>query len=261
MTPVDVVVSLSPWPAAVAASLLASAAAWRLGALSPDGALAAVAVGTTVAGAGDWMWAVLLVVFVAAASCASALPPRPQPPRRTARQVLANGSVAALAALLHPQPVAAAVFAGAVAAAWADTWATEFGVRYGGTPRTLWGWRVAAPGLSGGVTWAGTAAGVAAALCCGLAASVLGVAPAGPTAAAGVAGMLVDSLVGGTLQAQFRCTRCGRVGETAACGCGAPARPVRGLRWLDNDVTNLLATASGGGLAMCWAVWAGGVPW
>ncbi|MDR7607968.1 MAG: hypothetical protein QN116_12055, partial [Armatimonadota bacterium] len=68
----DVLRSAACWPAALVGSLLASVLAWRLGALSADGAAAAVAVGTVVAGAGGWGWAALLLGFVAAASAASA---------------------------------------------------------------------------------------------------------------------------------------------------------------------------------------------
>lgn len=226
--------------------MLLSALAWRAGALSADGAVAGAVVGAVVALAGGWSWAGLLLAFVLAASAASQLPPAAAPPRRTARQVVANGAVAACAAAAHPAAWAGAAFAGAVAAAWADTWSTEFGTRYGGPPRRLVGLQRVQPGASGGVTALGTAAGLAAAALCGLLAHGLGVAPAPATLAAGVLGALSDSVLGATVQAAFRCPRCGRSGERARCSCGARARLERGLRWLDNDAVNLLATAVGG---------------
>lgn len=255
------VAPLDAWLAALAASAVASAAAWRAGALSPNGAAAAVMVGTAVAGGGGWGWAALLAAFVALASAASALPPRPQAPHRNARQVLANGLVASAAALLHALGAKSAgpVFAAAVAAAWADTWATEFGLRYGGKPRRLWDGRATEPGASGGVTAAGTVAGLAAAGCCGALAHILGIAPAATTAAAGTLGMLVDSLVGGSVQAHYRCPACGREAETAACPCGGRGQLLDGLRWLDNDLTNLVCTAAAGAFGLWWAA-AGGVP-
>lgn len=246
------------WSGALAASLVASFLAWRLGALSMDGALAAVVVGTVVAGAGGWSWAVLLILFVAAASGVSALPPRAQPPRRRARQVVANGGVACVAALAHGLgvPELQAAFAGSVCAAWADTWATEFGVRFGTRPRRLWDLKPVDPGVSGGVTLVGTAAGVAAAGCCGLATWALGLAPAAATAAAGTFGMLVDSLLGAAVQAQFQCERCGRSGEDPVCPCGGPVQRVRGRAGWDNHWTNFVATGVAG-LVSLWATYHG----
>jgi uncharacterized membrane protein len=174
--------------------------------------------------------------------------------------VLANGAVACLAAVAHGLGVvgAGAAFAAAVAAAWSDTWATEFGVRYGGTPR-LWGTRPAEPGTSGAVTAVGTLAALAAAACCGALAHAVRVAPAGWTAGAGVFGMLVDSLLGATVQAQYRCPCCDRPGETASCPCGGRGVQVRGLRWVDNDATNLLCTAAAAAFGVWWSA-SGGVP-
>ncbi len=246
------------WSAALAASVAASFVAWRLGALSTDGAAAAVVVGTAVAGAGGWSWAALLVLFVAAASLASALPPRPHPPRRSARQVVANGGVACLAALAHGLGVAGleAAFAAAVCAAWADTWATEFGVRFGGRPRRLVDLRPVERGTSGGVTVVGTAAGLFAAVCCGLAAQALGLAPAAGTTLAGTVGMLADSLLGATVQAEFRCARCGRTSEDPNCECGGRGQRVRGLAGWDNHWTNLGATGAAGFVGL-WAAYHG----
>jgi uncharacterized protein (TIGR00297 family) len=237
--------ALEGLPGALVAATLLSAVAWRVGALSADGAVAGAAVGFAVILTGGWSWAGLLLAFVVAGSLASRLPPAAGPPRRTTRQVLANGTVAALAALAHPAAWAAPGFAGAVAAAWADTWSSEFGTRYGGPPRRVVGLQPVDPGTSGGVTALGSAAGVAAAALCGLLAAAFGIAPVPSTAAAGVLGALADSLLGATVQAAFRCTRCGRRGETPRCACGARGELERGLRWLDNDAVNLLATAVG----------------
>ncbi|MER3456346.1 MAG: hypothetical protein C4304_05585 [candidate division GAL15 bacterium] len=243
------------WVSALSLSALASAFGRLAGALSDSGALAAAVVGTVVAGAGGWDWAVVLVVFVATASAASALPPHAQRPRRTARQVFANGAVACAAALLHQAGVAnsGAAFAGAVSSAWADTWAAELGVRYGGSPWSLRDGRRLEPGTSGGITVVGTAAGILAAVACGLLAAVVGVAPLGATAVAGCAGMAADSLLGAGWQARFSCSCCGRTGEEPRCPCGAVGRCSTGIRWLDNDVTNLLATCVGAGVSVLWA--------
>src|SRR5206468_12197817 len=111
-------------------------------------------------------------------------------PRRTARQVVANGGVAAVAAVLGSWPAAAA----AIAAAAADTWATEIGAFSPLPPRLITSGRRVTRGTSGGITVLGTLGRVAgAALIAGLTTAL---SPRGMTpgfailAAAGVAGML-----------------------------------------------------------------------
>src|SRR5437879_12254683 len=75
--------------------------------------------------------------------------------RRNARQVLANGGVAAAAALTGSWPAAA----GAIAAAAADTWATEIGSFTPAPPRLVASWESVTRGVSGGITALGSAAG------------------------------------------------------------------------------------------------------
>jgi uncharacterized membrane protein len=54
--------------------------------------------------------------------------------------------------------------------------------------------------------------------------------------------MALDSLLGATLQARYRCALCGATGEHPVC-CGAPARRVRGIRTVDNNAVNAISTA------------------
>ncbi|MDR7415553.1 MAG: DUF92 domain-containing protein [Armatimonadota bacterium] len=235
------------WIAGLVLSGAAAALARGARTLRGTGPMVATLIGTAVFRAGGLRWSAFLLTFFASANLLSRLPGSSQDRLgRTGRQVLANGGVAALAALLSRRwPMTSRAFAGAVAAACADTWATEIGVRYGGPPRHLtMGTRVP-PGTSGGVTWLGTLAGAAGAALCGLAAQATGVASSGVTVRAGVLGMLLDSLLGATLQARYRCPRCGRSGERRRCACGARGQRVSGLCSLDNDGVNLLATAFG----------------
>lgn len=165
--------------------------------------------------------------------------------RRTARQVLANGGVAAAAALLG----AFAIMAGALVAATADTWATELGAFSPTPPRLITTWARVSRGVSGGVTLRGTAGGAAGALALATLAHV--VAPPGHGASvgvlflAGVLGMLADSAAGALGQGVYECRACGARAERSDVVCHEPVRHLRGLRWLDNDAVNLLATLVG----------------
>ena len=178
---------------------------------------------------------------------------------RDAWQVAANGGVATLCAVIAallsrgsgaPPHVAYAMFwayAGAYAAATADTWATEIGSAFGGTPLSLAGFQRVAPGLSGGVTLVGTVAMIAGAAWIAFVWSALaggGFAFAVVTVA-GCAGALVDSLLGATLQSMFRCPKCERTTELELHVCGTQTIAERGLPWLTNDAVNAIATLTG----------------
>ncbi len=212
--------------------------------LSPGGALAALAVGALVAIGTGWAGVALLLAFFLPATLLT-----PGGGRRRAVQVLANGGIAAAAALLaRAHPAWGAAFAGALAAAAADTWATEIGGRSRQLPRLITTGRPVAAGTSGGVTWLGTAAGAAGAAFIAAVAALLGMVRPGWAALAGAGGFaacLADSLLGATLQARYRCATCGTVCETPRPCCGRIPALAGGLRWMTNDTVNLLATAAG----------------
>jgi uncharacterized protein (TIGR00297 family) len=166
-------------------------------------------------------------------------------------QVLANGGVAALCALLAlgGDGRYEAAFCGAFAAATADTWGTEIGVLLGGKPRSLVTWRPIDIGLSGGVSIAGTFAEVAGALSIAAIAYASGFRPFWAIVAGGIAGALVDSLLGATLQKLRWCPQCRRPSEREPHGCGANTTSLRALGFLDNDSVNLAATLCGAAAA------------
>lgn len=257
-------------PLSLAAAAAVSAAAWRLRALNRAGAAAAVAVGTIVLAWGGLAWALTLIAFFVASSALSAFrwPTKerrlgeglPDRRGRNARQVLANGGFAAVAALGHgwaPGALWPPVFFGSLAAAAADTWATELGVLASRLPRSIRTWRPVPPGTSGGVTCLGTGAAIAGAAFVAAVAYALG--EAGPGAAlvvwtAGAGGALVDSVLGATAQARFQCVACGAAVESRVHpACGAPTTHAWGVRFIDNDVVNLLGCGVGAGVAL--ALW------
>ncbi|MBE3577574.1 MAG: DUF92 domain-containing protein [Limnochordales bacterium] len=195
-------------------------------------------------------------------------------PRRNARQVLANGLVAALAclaghiartlspSLTRPDLVAVAAwvaFTAALAEATADTWASELGRRFGGRPRRLTDFRPVPPGTSGAISPVGTLAALAGASLLTLVSVELALAGLFPflpapafaivagkaavsASVSGFAGTLVDSWLGSRWQAVYHCDHCGVDTEKAFHRCGKSARLYRGLHWLDNDMVNLLST-------------------
>lgn len=245
----------------VLASLIAVAAR-RTRSLAFSGAIAAIVLGTLAVGAA-WSWGALLIIYFAASTALSHAGRAEKEVRtasvvakggeRDAMQVLANGGVFALAALgqiVHPDARWLALGAGSLAASAADTWATEIGTLYGGTPRSILTMRRIAPGTSGGVSLPGLlASALGAVFIAAVAAFAGGRAHATAIVAGGVAGSLVDSLLGATLQVRRWCGTCDRETERDVHDCGTPTRHARGLHGLDNDLVNLLSNVAGGLLA------------
>ncbi len=229
--------------------------AHRARALSADGAIAAFAIGTIVFGAGGWKSAAILLAFFLPSALLTrlgrerkrALPGAERPAPRNAWQVLANGGVAAFCAIaaLGSSGAFGVAFAGAFAAASADTWGTEIGTLARRRPVSIITFRPLDAGISGGITLLGTLATVAGALCVAVISSMLRIAPLVPVALGGIAGALLDSILGASLQARHWCPTCSCECETPRHGCGTPTEMRRGVRWMQNDVVNLTATLCG----------------
>jgi uncharacterized protein (TIGR00297 family) len=250
---------------------LVSLAAWRARSLNVQGAVGATVLGTIVFGLGGLAWAVLLLTFFITSSALSRLFRRQKRVldaafskggQRDAWQVAANGGIAGIFVLLHVMlPSAAwvwAAYAGALAAANADTWATELGVLSRTTPRLISNGQPVARGTSGGITLEGTAAALAASALIALAAVLLWQGPQdasalalfGAIALAGLAGSLLDSLLGATIQAIYSCPTCSKETERHPYHtCGTPTQLVRGKPWMDNDWVNIFCTLAGALLA------------
>ena len=247
-------------------ALLIGVVSWARGSLSPSGVLGALLVGTPVFGLGGPVGtAALLAFFISSSALSKAFRARKagveeeyaKTGTRDLGQALANGGVAAVAAVLlavtgDERYVLAML--GALVAANADTWATELGVLSRSPPRLITTLRSVAPGTSGAVSGAGLLASTAGAAFVG-GVAVLAGAPwmfIPWLVLAGVAGSLLDSLLGATVQDVRWCDACGRETERRVHRCGRPARSHRGFSWLGNDTVNLVATAAGALLA-CWA--------
>ncbi len=269
------------------ASIIAYAA-FRARALDQSGAVAAVLLGTVIFGIGGLEMAILLIAFFITSSVLSRLFGRrkrsldekfSKGSQRDAAQVLANGGVAGLFVLIglffraEEWPLIAA--AAALAAANADTWATELGVLNPTRPVLITNGQPVERGTSGGISRGGTLAAAAGAAVIALLAALSPpqalsflTAPAAPILSApvrgpmnlalfailtlsGLVGSLVDSLLGATLQAIYHCPTCKKETERHPLHtCGTRTRRLRGLHWLNNDLVNTLCTLSAALLAI-----------
>jgi uncharacterized protein (TIGR00297 family) len=258
--------------------------AYRRGSLAPSGVAGAILTGTLIFGFGGLISGLLLIAFFVSSSLLTHFKAARKQAvaetfdktgRRDLGQALANGGAAALCAVLGAYALFVAnsaggfvlwhgAFLGALAAANADTWATELGVLSKRAPRLLTRpWQHVAPGTSGGVTRDGTLAALGGAAFIGAINLLLALAfgplryannltPASAlipwlvaATVAGLAGSLFDSLLGATVQAMYYSDRRDKETERPLERDGTPNHLTRGWRWLNNDWVNFISTCCG----------------
>lgn len=231
--------------------------------LRRSGLIAALLVGAVAMVAG-LSWLILLLLYFTAATIVSRFGREAKAVKagtvleksgsRDALQVLANGGAFALGTILYAladDPAWLAFAAGALAASSSDTWATEVGLLSSSTPRSIVAGKPVQAGASGGVTLAGMGGGVLGALLVAGAAALL--APEVPVSGpliGGVTGMVVDSLVGATIQERRWCAACDRGTERLVHSCGAASEFAGGVRGMRNDSVNAIATTAGGAVSL-----------
>ena len=233
-------------------------------ALTDDGAIAAVVVGTASAAAG-WGWVALLLVFFVTSTTWSRIGRVGKEARtsgvvskgdeRDAQQVLANGGAFAIAAagsVSGPPPLVRTGRGRRLCRHRGHLGDRNRSHEPCGTPIRLDVAPVIA-GTSGGVTAIGTAASAAAML---IALAAIGVgwprSVAWGAVAGGLAGSALDSLLGATVQARRWCAHCAASTERVVHGCGEPTQHAGGIRWLDNDGVNAINAVAGAVVA--WGV-------
>mgnify|MGYP001331370698 CR=1 FL=1 len=242
--------------------------AYRRRSLNKSGAAGAIITGTATVGLGGWSWGLALVFFFVSSSAFSHYREREKAriaddkfskgSQRDIAQAAANGGLATLLAVWHgmttspeQRDLLQTAYAGALAAATADTWATELGVLSSEPPRSIITGKPVAPGTSGGVTRRGMAAAALGALALGMAFWALEGFRRSlawlPLIAclAGLLGSIADSLLGATLQSVRYCPTCQTETERRVHNCGTTTIPLRGIRWLNNDGVNFIATLTG----------------
>lgn len=240
-------------------ALLVAAASYQARFLALSGAVATFLLASVIFGVGGWKWAVPILTFFVFSSLLSNVGKSRKAEladmfektgTRDYSQVFANGGVAGILAFLSfgfPSVEFYPLFVGSIAAAAADTWGTEFGLLGRGKTVMITTLRPIDRGRNGGVTWRGLLGGLGGGLVIGFSAFAWTneIVLTGVFALAGLIGSLVDSLLGATVQAEYRCPVCGKITERTTHCTNQPTLLVRGFRWLNNDRVNWICATSG----------------
>jgi uncharacterized protein (TIGR00297 family) len=219
--------------------------------LTLSGSLATFVLAVIIYGIGGWQWTVPILIFFVLSSFLSKYGRSrkevfeqvfDKSSTRDWGQVLANGGVAGLIAILSglfPLYDFYPLYLGALAAVTADTWGTEIGVLTKGKTISVLTLKSVEPGTSGGISEYGSVGGAIGAAVVALSGYpwYTELRTTAIVVVGGVAGSLIDSLLGATLQAQFKCEICGKVTERKT-HCGLTTELSRGTRWIGNDVVN-----------------------
>ena len=224
--------------------------------LTPVGAACSAAIGFIVLAALGFGGLVLLLLFFVPCSAVKRKDGTVHGPRK-AVQVLANGLVATAAAILGMtgnMSSALLLFGTAVAEAASDTMAGEIGRRSARPPVSILTGLPVLPGMSGGVTPHGFAAGLGSSIVIAAAWHLLFEGTtwmgASAVAACGFAGCVFDSFLGASCQAIYEDAE-GKLTEEPETD-GKVNKQVRGVRFMDNNMVNLVSNAAS--CALCLAL-------
>jgi uncharacterized protein (TIGR00297 family) len=157
-------------------------------------------------------------------------------------QVLSNGAVALFCMIwygINRGELPFFLFCVSIAISTADTWSSSFGNWAGGKVVDIFNFRPLPVGISGGVSWQGTLAGLAGASMIGWLGFWWGGSKPLPIVMFGFLGMLADSAIGSKWQARYH--RHGKMLEDGPAVIGLV--PEKGYKWLTNDLVNLLSNA------------------
>ncbi len=245
------------------AALFLAYVSYRFKALSWSGAIGMIMVGTIIFGLGGLIFALPLIFFFISSSLISLIitPSKKQAMitfdktgPRDIWQVMANGGVGAVCAMLYfitGELIWFFPYLAAFCEATSDTWATELGTLSKKYPVSITTLKRVEPGRSGGITVVGTLAAVAGSLATMLSGYGTIVMDSGlgqfqfklwlAAVNAGFAGAILDSMIGGSIQAMYRCKVCERITEKKL-HCEVPANLISGWRFVNNDMVNLVST-------------------
>lgn len=229
-------------------------------ALTKGGALTTFIFALIIFGLGGWKWTIPIVTFFLTSSLLTNLRKSlnknvevyfEKSGARDEYQVIANGGVCILLVIVSEffqSELFYLMFVSSLAVVCADTWATELGTMGNYKTYDILSLKQVEQGTSGGISAAGTTGAVLGALVISLSAQFWISFDLLPflvlVIISGVAGSFVDSILGSTIQAQYRCDVCGKNIE-AKIHCGKISTRIKGIKWIGNDVVNFAASLSG----------------
>lgn len=244
----------------------------KSGFVDPGGLISSFIVGYLIYIIGDKLFFVPLLIFYVVAGLMTKLRYEEKRLKGAAEEkfgargwknVLANGGVATVIVCIAAytnnvqRPEFLVAYLGAISTAYADTLATEIGLLYPREPRLITNMKPVPAGTPGGVSPYGTAAQLISAFT--IVPAVTLFLPIGDklmvffnllavVLISSFLGSTFDSIMGATMQAIYKCKSCGKTTEKRI-HCNTEAQLLKGIKYVDNNVVNLMATTIGAMIA------------
>ncbi|MFO7448157.1 MAG: DUF92 domain-containing protein [Ignavibacteriaceae bacterium] len=228
--------------------------------LTVSGIIGAVVLSLIIFTFGTWKWTIPVFTFFFLSSLLSKVREKrntsvdtffEKSGQRDYMQVFSNGGFAGLLVIINyfnPSELFYAAYVSSIAAVCSDTWATEIGTMSHTKTYNILNFTKVEQGVSGGISLPGLLGSCLGAIIIAL--SSLFWIEADSLVfillilLSGFSASIIDSILGASLQVQYRCADCGKITENKI-HCGKPLKKIRGLSGLNNDFVNLVSGISG----------------
>jgi len=238
---------------------LVSVISFRFGFLTFSAAAAAFVFGIIIFGLGGLQFSIPLLLFFFSSSLLSKLRYArnkevetyfEKTGARDYKQVIANGLIPSLIVCLgsvYNDGIYFLVYCVSIASVCADTWGTEIGTLRKAVTYNILNFKRIEQGMSGGISVIGTFGSLIGAAIISFSSSFW----AGfniniflSIVIAGFGAGIIDSILGASLQIQYKCKECGKTVEKEK-HCGVSTQSEKGFYFFTNDVVNLICSISG----------------
>jgi len=237
-----------------------SYSSFKLKFLTKDGSITTFFLGACILGFGGLQWSIPIFTFFLFSSILSKIIKRRQTEIkenfekssvRDSFQVIANGGLGGILVIInsfYPSSILYFIYLGSIATVCADTWATELGTNWKTNTYNPILFKIVQQGVSGGISLIGMLAALLGSIIIALSGVFWN--DIEPTmyftiiVSAGIIGCYFDSILGATIQIQYKCKVCKNIMERKN-HCSEKTNYYKGLKWINNDVVNLLASCTG----------------
>ena len=242
--------------------------AHRIKVIDKHGAIAAILIGFIILYFGLVSWFFVLLSFFVVSSVFTKYKYKQKQKMGTSEEnggargwksVLANGTAPAIFAILYylsnNNIIFTLSFVGAISFALSDTVATEVGLLSKTKPRSILTGLELDKGQSGGVTIQGEVAAITSSVLTGIICGLLLLSDniisfqmliiLLAAVAGGIISTNIDSILGATIQAKYRCINCRKYLEKRVIHCNFLTVQETGIRLVDNNIVNLVSAILG----------------